>query len=146
MAQQIYLKRSGVAGKVPTVSSLDLGELAINVKDGKLYFKRDDNTVQTIITTGATATGNISIVGTISGSYLVGDGAGITNLNVSSLTAPGNDTEILFNDNGAFAASSNLVFDGTVLGLTGSIETTGAIISDGINVIDNAIAMAIALG
>ena len=146
MAQQIYLKRSSVAGKTPAVGSLDLGELAINVKDGKLYFKRDDNTIQTIITTGATATGNIYIIGTISGSYFEGDGSGLTNLSVGSLTAPGNDTELIYNDNGAFGASSTLTFDGTTLGVTGIIESTGAIISDGINVIDNAIAMAIALG
>jgi hypothetical protein len=44
------------------------------------------------------------------------------------------------------SAQSNLTFDGSTLRVTGSLETTGAIISDGINVIDNAIAMAIALG
>ena len=44
------------------------------------------------------------------------------------------------------SAQPNLTFDGSTLRATGSLETTGAIISDGINVIDNAIAMAIALG
>jgi hypothetical protein len=44
------------------------------------------------------------------------------------------------------SAQANLTFDGSTLRVTGSLETTGAIISDGINVIDNAIAMAIALG
>jgi len=44
------------------------------------------------------------------------------------------------------SAQLNLTFDGSTLRVTGSLETTGAIISDGINVIDNAIAMAIALG
>ena len=44
------------------------------------------------------------------------------------------------------SAQENLTFDGSTLRVTGSLETTGAIISDGINVIDNAIAMAIALG
>lgn len=44
------------------------------------------------------------------------------------------------------SAQANLTFDGSVLRVTGSLETTGAIISDGINVIDNAVAMAIALG
>ena len=44
------------------------------------------------------------------------------------------------------SAQENLTFDGLTLRVTGSLETTGAIISDGINVIDNAIAMAIALG
>jgi len=44
------------------------------------------------------------------------------------------------------SAQENLTFDGSTLRVTGSLETTGAIISNGINVIDNAIAMAIALG
>ncbi len=44
------------------------------------------------------------------------------------------------------SAQANLTFDGSTLRVTGSLQTTGAIISDGINVIDNAIAMAIALG
>jgi len=44
------------------------------------------------------------------------------------------------------SAQENLTFNGSTLRVTGSLETTGAIISDGINVIDNAIAMAIALG
>jgi hypothetical protein len=44
------------------------------------------------------------------------------------------------------SAQSNLTFDGSTLRVTGSLQTTGAIISNGINVIDNAIAMAIALG
>jgi len=38
----IRMKRSGAAGKVPTVLQLDLGELAINTHDGRLFLKRDD--------------------------------------------------------------------------------------------------------
>jgi hypothetical protein len=42
MANTIRIKRSAVAGKTPTVSDLDLGELALNTYDGKLYAKRDN--------------------------------------------------------------------------------------------------------
>jgi hypothetical protein len=38
----IKLRRSAVPGRVPTVSQLDLGELAINTADGKIYFKKYD--------------------------------------------------------------------------------------------------------
>lgn len=38
----VKMKRSAVAGKVPTTAQLELGELAINTRDGKLYFKKDD--------------------------------------------------------------------------------------------------------
>ena len=37
MASVIKIKRSSVAGKVPTISDIATGELAINVKDQKLY-------------------------------------------------------------------------------------------------------------
>lgn len=38
----IKLRRSSVPGRVPTVEQLDLGELAINTADGKIYFKKYD--------------------------------------------------------------------------------------------------------
>jgi len=41
----IKVKRSAVSGKIPTVSQLDLGELAINTFDGKIYTERDRSSV-----------------------------------------------------------------------------------------------------
>ena len=37
----IKLKRSATAGKIPLTTDLDLGEIAINTYDGKLYIKKD---------------------------------------------------------------------------------------------------------
>ncbi len=68
MAQNIKLKRSSVAGKVPTTAQLEAGEIAINTADGKLYFERDDSTVQTIVTTNALITGSIQVTGGFTGS------------------------------------------------------------------------------
>ena len=59
MAQNIKLKRSSVSGKVPTTSNLEAGELAINTADGKVFFERDNNTVQGIFTTNALTTGSL---------------------------------------------------------------------------------------
>lgn len=42
MANQIKIKRSAVEGKVPLVTDLELGELAINTYDGKLFVRRND--------------------------------------------------------------------------------------------------------
>lgn len=42
MSTTIKLRRSAVAGRIPTVSQLELGELAINTNDGKIYFKKYD--------------------------------------------------------------------------------------------------------
>lgn len=40
----IKFKRSAVPGKVPLTTDLDLGQLAINTNDGKLFIKKDDGT------------------------------------------------------------------------------------------------------
>ena len=42
MSTNIKLRRSAVAGRIPTTAQLDLGEIAINTNDGKLYFKKFD--------------------------------------------------------------------------------------------------------
>ena len=47
----IQLRKSGVSGNVP--DSLDVGELALNYADGKLYYKNADDVI-TFISSGAT--------------------------------------------------------------------------------------------
>ena len=42
MANRIYHKRSAKGTDVPSTSDLELGELAINTYDGKLFTKKDD--------------------------------------------------------------------------------------------------------
>ena len=39
---KIILKKSSVTGKAPTISDLDYGEVALNYKDGKIYYKKTD--------------------------------------------------------------------------------------------------------
>jgi hypothetical protein len=48
----IKQKRSSVAGKVPTTGQLELGELAVNTFDGKLFLKKSDGTEE-IVEVGA---------------------------------------------------------------------------------------------
>jgi len=52
MAQTVQLKRSAVAGKVPTTSDLSLGELALNTYDGKLYTKKDNGSASIVELSG----------------------------------------------------------------------------------------------
>lgn len=47
MSTTIKLRRSAVPGNVPTTAQLDLGELAINTADGKIYFKKYDSVSNT---------------------------------------------------------------------------------------------------
>lgn len=54
MPSKIQHRRSAVPGKVPTTAQIDLAELAVNTRDGKLYLKRDNgNGTFTIIEVGA---------------------------------------------------------------------------------------------
>lgn len=53
MAQVIKVKQSSVAGKVPTTTQLQLGELALNTTDGKLYFKKNVSGSESIVTVSA---------------------------------------------------------------------------------------------
>lgn len=42
MAQIVKLKRSATQGNIPLTTQLDLGEVAINTYDGKVFIKKDD--------------------------------------------------------------------------------------------------------
>jgi hypothetical protein len=53
MAQVIKVKQSSVAGKVPTTTQLQLGELALNTTDGKLYFKKNVSGTESVVTVSA---------------------------------------------------------------------------------------------
>ena len=59
----IKLRRSAVSGNKPSTSQLDLGEVAINTHDGKMFFKRDKNGELSIIELGgATVAENVFYV------------------------------------------------------------------------------------
>ena len=53
----IKIKRSAVPGKIPADSDLDLGELAINTNDGKLFLKKSVGGANTIIDVTASSGG-----------------------------------------------------------------------------------------
>lgn len=57
MANLIKLKRSAVAGKAPVVGDLELGELALNTYDGKLYTKKDNGTASIVELSGGSGSG-----------------------------------------------------------------------------------------
>ena len=98
---KIRIRRTSVPGKFPTVGQLDLGELAINTFEGKLFLKRDQNGTESIIDVGA------------------------------ATTLAGNDGEFQFNDNGSYGSSPNLTYDGfnvtaTDLKIVGTLTANGS--------------------
>jgi hypothetical protein len=120
MANKIDIKHSNVAGVVPTVTNLNLGEIAINTYDGTLFIKKD-NGVQSIIVlhgsgseaTGSVGPGNINKIAKFTGTRVVGD---------SNITD--NGTLVLINSN------TNIIGNTT---LTGSFNVTGSTIQIGNN-------------
>ena len=146
MASTIQLKRSAQSGKVPDTGSLNLGELAINTYDGKIYFKKSGSieSVESVLTTNSTVTGSIRLEGTGSfGSLKVNDtltvNHGETIISGSALVT--NDLTIL----GAVNArqfnisiiSSSVLFESgsskfgntsdDIHSFTGSVEVTGSV-------------------
>jgi hypothetical protein len=89
----ILIYASGTASNVPLAanmtSSSSGAELALNYADGKLYYKNSSGVVTLLIGTG---------------------GAGVV---------AGSNTQVQFNNSGAFGASSALTWNGTVFSATG---------------------------
>lgn len=110
----IKVKRSAVSGKIPTTTQLDLGELAINTFDGKVYIEQDKSSVgvgTTVIIinpwsvgTGTNTyntfftAGNVGIGSTLPTSklHVVGDTriTGILTVGSGSVTINGSDNQI----------------------------------------------------
>ena len=53
---KLKLKKSSVAGRIPVAGDLEYGELAINYRDGKLYYKDNANAVQAFNDSSSTIT------------------------------------------------------------------------------------------
>ena len=49
----IRLRRSATAGAIPTTGNLNLGELALNTYDGKLYAKTTEGSLDSVIQIGS---------------------------------------------------------------------------------------------
>ena len=81
----ILLKRSGVAGSVPTTTSLQVGEIALNTYDGKAFLHKSGSTdsVVEIVVTGANTTGSINLSGAVTASAFRGDGTYLTGVTAS---------------------------------------------------------------
>ena len=83
--QKILLKRSGVQGKVPDTSSIDVGEIALNTYDGKAFLHKQGATdeVIEIVVTGTKVTGSINLTGNVTASAFYGSGQYLTGVTAS---------------------------------------------------------------
>lgn len=109
---QVILKKSSVALKVPLVTDLAFGEVALNYQDGKLYYKKADG-----ITIGSFIdTGNVTYVGT-------------TSISLSRTSAAQTLTGVSIDGTAAIATTANALNTAnsyTVNGLT--VNSTGVVV------------------
>lgn len=87
MAQIIRLKRSNTSASKPTTATIQTGEIAINVYDGKAFTRKSgsvDEVVEFVTTnTHTPISGDINITGSVTASVFVGDGSRLTGISVS---------------------------------------------------------------
>ena len=77
MATVIKPKRSEVALSVPAAGSLAIGEIAMNVTDGKFYTKTSGNVVKEMGGAGSITLQNVVTNGAIASSDITLDGANL---------------------------------------------------------------------
>ena len=141
MAQNIILKRSAVPGRVPDTGSINLGEVAINTFDGKLYFKKSGSvqSVETIVTTNSITSGSIQVSDDITiqrDLYVVRDVITDGDIDASgSLSGSGlsiNDTLQITHNNFQLSGSAAVTGSLTVLGAINATQFNINVISSSI--------------
>lgn len=121
----IQLYYSSTSTNAPSAGNLANGELAINIADGKLFYKDSGGSVQVIATKGAGTIGGTNTQVQFNNSGALGGSSGFTwdgtyltanSIKNTALTS----TRITFaGASGLLSDSASLTWNGTVLGTTG---------------------------
>ena len=77
MANKVLIKKSTVTGKAPVAGDLDVGELAVNTADARLFTKHSDGSVKEL---GATA-----VIANLDGGHPGTNYGGITGINAGGV-------------------------------------------------------------
>ena len=124
MSTLIKLRRSAVAGRVPTTAQLELGELAINTADGKIYIKQDVSGVESIVEFSADPNDLLTLIKSVDGT-----GSGLDADLLDGLEG----TQYLRSDvDDTFAANLTITGNLTVSGNTTYVNTETIQLSDNI--------------
>tara|TARA_A100001388_G_scaffold247521_1_gene207111 strand:+ start:425 stop:805 length:381 start_codon:yes stop_codon:yes gene_type:complete len=125
MATVIKPKRSETALSVPAASSLAVGELAMNVTDGKFYTKTSGGVVKEVGGAGAVTLNSVTTAGAISNNDITLNGANLVfegyleNAFETTLTAiepTADNTVSLPNSSGTLAMDGDALAYGIVFG------------------------------
>ena len=112
----ISIYYSTTASTAPTAGNLVNGELAINITDGKLFYKDNAGVVQVIAGKG---------------------GAGV---------AGGSNTQVQYNSSGSLAGSANMTFNGTTLTLANDASISGLTVGKGGGAVSSNTVVGVAAG
>ena len=128
MSSIVQLKRSALSGKVPGTGSLNLGELALNTYDGKIFFRRSGSTdtIQEVVTTNVVNTGSVTLTGTLTAESIR------TNLTGSFGSLKVNDTLTVNHGVSIISGSLGVTSDLTVLGAVNAKQFNISIISSSV--------------
>jgi len=159
MSVNIKLKRSSVPGNIPTITQLELGEIALNTYDGKAYFKKQVGVSQSIVeiaSTGSTVASAsyaayAAAAGTASFAYTATSSSYSLIATSASYSATATSASYALNTTSAsYAASSsyasnfnvsgNLVVGGDITATTIHVQTitSSIIFSSGSNIFGDA--------
>lgn len=104
MAQTIKLKRSATSGAQPSTSQLELGEVAINTYDGKMFIKKNDGS-DSIVEIGASADSSNENIKTFTATGALAQGDPVAIKSDGTVTKIGTATSI------AAATGSSVIFN-----------------------------------
>jgi hypothetical protein len=102
---KILIRRSSTPNKVPTTTNLQLGELAINTFDGKLYLERDQTSGSGIATVIAVNPWNVGVGSLAYDTYFTAGNVGINTTSPTQLLDVAGDIRL----RGAIYDSNNTV-------------------------------------
>ncbi len=132
MAQIVKLRRSSVSGQKPTNTNLQLGELAQNTTDGKIFLAKSGSggpSIEEIIVTNTSNTGSINLLGSVTASNFtgafIGDGSQLYNIPATGVTGLQLDRITSGNVSASISPSLGLVIN-TGVTITGSLTISGS--------------------
>jgi hypothetical protein len=134
------------SGSIPTVSQLSLGDIAVNIYDGRAFLKKQVGATQTIVEIGGSSisssyalsssyAANGGVTQLIAGTNITlspADGKGIVTINASaggggSGVPNGPNYSLQYNNGGNFSGSGNFtLLNNNALYLTGSLNISGS--------------------
>lgn len=125
MATQVKLKKSSITGRVPQSSDLEYGELAINYADGRLYFKKSNNTIDSFISGGDNYVASVGgLTGAVTAQQL------LTVVNSVAGSNSGLNADLL----DGYSSSDFIVANQPFTAFNGVISHTGLLLTEGTSV------------